>query len=204
MAMKIYAAPQHGRIHYVDMQAEPHENLARQTAIIAGAKGFVGTYGGFAYLAPFCGINAVAFYSDRTYFVYHLELAQRAHPAQRWEIGVHRQVFEFRQLRERAQVGPAILDPQMHVLELRAVGESAVVFEDRVLQPEALQLRQMPRQIPPPTLKHLQRMLPLLLRHQNSQPPQPRLLNLLQRLLLTRQRSLLTLLQSLLSQPRSR
>jgi hypothetical protein len=73
-----YAAPQHGRIHYVDMQAEPHENLARQTRIIAGAKGFVGTYGGFAYLAPFCGINAVAFYSDRTYFVYHLELAQRA------------------------------------------------------------------------------------------------------------------------------
>lgn len=73
-----YAGPQHGRIHYVDMVAEPQQNLARQTAIIAGARGFVGTYGGFAYLAPFCGVNAVAFYSDRTYFVYHLELAQRA------------------------------------------------------------------------------------------------------------------------------
>jgi hypothetical protein len=73
-----YAAPRHDRIHYVDMRTEPQENLARQTAIIAGARGFVGTYGGFAYLAPFCGINAVAFYSDPTYFVYHLELAQRA------------------------------------------------------------------------------------------------------------------------------
>jgi len=73
-----YAPPQHARIHHVDMSAEPEVNLARQTAIISGARGFVGTYGGFAYLAPFCGINAVAFYSDRTYFVYHLELAQRA------------------------------------------------------------------------------------------------------------------------------
>jgi hypothetical protein len=63
------------------MSADPQDNLARQTEIIAGASGFVGTYGGFAYLAPFCGINAVAFYSDRTYFVYHLELAQRAFAA---------------------------------------------------------------------------------------------------------------------------
>jgi hypothetical protein len=67
-----------GKIHYVNMSAEPQENLAWQAAIIAGAKAFVGTYGGFAYLAPFCGVNALAFYSDRTYFVYHLELAQRA------------------------------------------------------------------------------------------------------------------------------
>ena len=73
-----YEAPSRGRIHYVDMSGEPQENLAWQTAIIARAKAFVGTYGGFAYLAPFCGVNALAFYSDRTYFVYHLELAQRA------------------------------------------------------------------------------------------------------------------------------
>ena len=73
-----YEAPSRRRIHYVDMSGEPRENLAWQTAIIARAKAFVGTYGGFAYLAPFCGVNALAFYSDRTYFVYHLELAQRA------------------------------------------------------------------------------------------------------------------------------
>jgi hypothetical protein len=72
-----YAAAAHRRIHYVDMSGAPEENLARQTAIIGGAKAFVGTYGGFAYLAPFCGVDAVAFYSDRNYFVYHLELALR-------------------------------------------------------------------------------------------------------------------------------
>jgi len=64
-----YGAAGQARIHYVDMRGEPHQNLARQTAIIAGARAFVGTYGGFAYLAPLCGVNALSFYSDRTYFV---------------------------------------------------------------------------------------------------------------------------------------
>ena len=35
-----------------------------QTAVIAGARAFVGTYGGYAYLAPFCNVPAIAFYSD--------------------------------------------------------------------------------------------------------------------------------------------
>jgi hypothetical protein len=73
-----YAAGAQARVHYVDMAGAAEENLARQTAIISGARAFVGTYGGFAYLAPFCGVDAVAFYSERTYFVYHLELALRA------------------------------------------------------------------------------------------------------------------------------
>jgi hypothetical protein len=60
------------------MSGSPAENLAWQTSIIAGADAFVGTYGGFAYLAPFCGIRSIAFYSDRNYFTYHLGLAQRA------------------------------------------------------------------------------------------------------------------------------
>ena len=73
-----YTATVRSRIHTIDMSGHADENLAWQTSIIAGAKAFVGTYGGFAYLAPFCGVDAVAFYSERTYFVYHLELAQRA------------------------------------------------------------------------------------------------------------------------------
>jgi hypothetical protein len=73
-----YAAASHQRIHTLDMSARPAENLAWQTSIIAGADAFVGTYGGFAYLAPFCGIRSVAFYSDRNYFTYHLGVAQRA------------------------------------------------------------------------------------------------------------------------------
>lgn len=73
-----YAAASHQRIHSLDLSGHPAENLAWQSSIIAGADAFVGTYGGFAYLAPFCGIRSIAFYSDRNYFTYHLGVAQRA------------------------------------------------------------------------------------------------------------------------------
>ena len=73
-----YAAGSYPRIHAFDMSGHPGENLAWQSSIIAGADAFVGTYGGFAYLAPFCGVRSIAFYSDRNYFTYHLGLAQRA------------------------------------------------------------------------------------------------------------------------------
>ena len=76
-----WGAGMRARIHTVDMSGRPEENLAWQTAIIAGARAFVGTYGGFSYLAPMCGVHAIAFYSDRTYFTYHLELAQQAFAA---------------------------------------------------------------------------------------------------------------------------
>jgi hypothetical protein len=65
------------RVHTVDALIRPENNLAVQTAVIAGARGFVGTYGGYAYLAPLCGVNAVAMYSRRTYFPYHLDYAQQ-------------------------------------------------------------------------------------------------------------------------------
>ena len=42
----------------------PERNLAVQTAVIARARAFVGTYGGYSYLAPFCGVPSLAFYSD--------------------------------------------------------------------------------------------------------------------------------------------
>src|SRR6185295_13034651 len=73
-----YAAGTQPRIHAFDMSGHAADNLAWQSSIIAGADAFVGTYGGFAYLAPFCGVRSVAFYSDRNYFTYHLALAQRA------------------------------------------------------------------------------------------------------------------------------
>jgi hypothetical protein len=73
-----YTAAPHQRIHALDMSDHPAENLAWQSSIIAGADAFVGTYGGFAYLAPFCGVRSVAFYSERNYFTYHLGVAQRA------------------------------------------------------------------------------------------------------------------------------
>ncbi len=64
------------RVHTIDHLIRPDNNLAVQTAVVAGARAFIGTYGGFSYLAPLCGVNTVALYSRRTYFPYHLDFAQ--------------------------------------------------------------------------------------------------------------------------------
>ncbi|MBI4886451.1 MAG: hypothetical protein HY824_05125 [Acidobacteria bacterium] len=56
----------------------PSTNLATQTALIAGARLWAGTYGGFSYLAPFLRVPARAFYSNPAGFSRrHLDLAQR-------------------------------------------------------------------------------------------------------------------------------
>lgn len=44
---------------------KPRTNLGLQTAVIARADAFVGTYGGLSYLAPLVGTPSFAFYSDR-------------------------------------------------------------------------------------------------------------------------------------------
>jgi hypothetical protein len=56
----------------------PEDNLALQTAAIGRASAFVGTYGGYSYLAPLCGVSSVAFYSRQSFKQHHLELAHRA------------------------------------------------------------------------------------------------------------------------------
>jgi hypothetical protein len=49
-----------------------------QTEVIQHADGFVGTYGGFSYLAPLCGVNALALYSRADGFRFdHLDVAKR-------------------------------------------------------------------------------------------------------------------------------
>ena len=56
----------------------PQKNLALQTRVIAGSRGFVGTYGGFSYLAPFLGVRSLSFFSRRFGFEsHHLDLANR-------------------------------------------------------------------------------------------------------------------------------
>jgi len=58
---------------------EPRDNLAVQTAAVAGACAFVGTYGGFSYLAPFLGVRATAYYADAAGFSpRHLTMARSA------------------------------------------------------------------------------------------------------------------------------
>lgn len=66
-----------GRISRLDAHLSPERNLAVQTAVIARARAFVGTYGGYSYLAPFCGVSSLAFYSERTFKAHHLHVAQR-------------------------------------------------------------------------------------------------------------------------------
>ncbi len=73
-----FAPARRERLHTVDHLMPPETNLEVQTRIISNAKAFVGTYGGFSYLAPFCGTNAVAFYSNPAAFRFdHLEVSKR-------------------------------------------------------------------------------------------------------------------------------
>jgi hypothetical protein len=67
-----------GRIHTIDQLMTPATNLDVQTRIIAGADAYVGTYGGFSYVAPLVGTHALTFYSHITGFRFdHLEVAKR-------------------------------------------------------------------------------------------------------------------------------
>jgi hypothetical protein len=55
----------------------PQTNLAVQSAIVARARRFVGTYGGFAYLAPLSGVSAVSYYSvPGSFSTRHLDLVR--------------------------------------------------------------------------------------------------------------------------------
>ena len=66
------------RIHTIDHLMQPHNNLAIQSDVIRHAQAFVGTYGGFSYLAPLSGVDTIAFYSHAVGFrVDHLEVAKR-------------------------------------------------------------------------------------------------------------------------------
>jgi hypothetical protein len=66
------------RIHTVDRFMTPQNNLQVQSAVISRATGFIGTYGGLAYLPPFYGVNSIAFFSGTPHVaVQHLEFAQR-------------------------------------------------------------------------------------------------------------------------------
>lgn len=57
----------------------PARNLHVQSTVVAHARRFVGTYGGFAYLAPFYGVPSTAYFGDAAGFARsHLRMAQSA------------------------------------------------------------------------------------------------------------------------------
>jgi hypothetical protein len=66
------------RVQAIADHLSPQTNLAVQAAVIRGARAFVGTYGGYSYLAPMCGVPATAFFSRRTFKQHHLYAAERA------------------------------------------------------------------------------------------------------------------------------
>lgn len=68
------AAP---RVHRIDRFLTPSTNLEVQSRVLASAKAFVGSYGGFSYLAPYFGVPSVSFYASREgFFDHHLQLAR--------------------------------------------------------------------------------------------------------------------------------
>ena len=72
----------HPRVKRIDDLTQPADNLAVQSALIAGAAAFIGTYGGLSYLPPLYGVPSVAFYSaPEGFHRHHLEFAQHAFAA---------------------------------------------------------------------------------------------------------------------------
>jgi ADP-heptose:LPS heptosyltransferase len=65
----------HPRVHRVQM--DPATNLETQTAIISHASSFIGTYGGFAYLAAFLGVTARTFYARPNFRRDHRQVMDR-------------------------------------------------------------------------------------------------------------------------------
>ena len=57
----------------------PKTNLAVQTAVIAGAQGFIGTCGSLAWLAPLQGVDTLAVYSEERFLVSHVFFAGQAY-----------------------------------------------------------------------------------------------------------------------------
>jgi len=58
---------------------DPKTNLGLQTRVIAGARRFVGTCGGLAWLAPLLGVDTLAVYDDDRYLTAHLYAAKYAY-----------------------------------------------------------------------------------------------------------------------------
>lgn len=58
---------------------DPRTNLDLQTRVIAGARQFIGTCGGLAWLAPFLGVDTFAVYEDDRYLTAHLYAARYAY-----------------------------------------------------------------------------------------------------------------------------
>jgi len=72
------ALPTGANVVSVEKRLTPAGNLAVQTAVVSGATAFIGTYGGFSYLAPYYGVPSIGVYADENGFLpIHLEVARQ-------------------------------------------------------------------------------------------------------------------------------
>jgi hypothetical protein len=75
----------HQNVVMIDDLMEPSNNLQVQTIAVSRARGFVGTYGGLAYLAPFFGVPSIGFRSvEGELHAWHHELALRIFEGPGW------------------------------------------------------------------------------------------------------------------------
>jgi hypothetical protein len=66
-----------GRVTSIEPLVNPRNNLDVQSAVVANASAFVGTYGGFSYLAPLYGVASTGAYANADGFNRaHLGVAQ--------------------------------------------------------------------------------------------------------------------------------
>lgn len=73
-----YSDARHLSLASLGATVTPANNLDVQTAVVGHARAFVGTYGGFSYLAPMCGVEATVFHSVAGYYLHHRYLADLA------------------------------------------------------------------------------------------------------------------------------
>jgi hypothetical protein len=74
-----YAFAERGRVISARPWMTPQNNLGVQTQIVAGAKAFVGTCGGIAWLGPRLGVDTSALFVDPKWLHAHMAVAMRAY-----------------------------------------------------------------------------------------------------------------------------
>ncbi len=78
--------PSGPRIHDSSAWVEPRDNLAVQTALVAGARAFVCPYGGFSYLGGLLGVPTLALQTRQPYSPVHLAVFRAAFPDADYEV----------------------------------------------------------------------------------------------------------------------
>lgn len=70
-----YRSAKHQDMTSVGMDVTPANNLDAQTMVVGNAEAFIGTYGGFSYLAPLCGVPAYGIHAADEFYEHHRHLA---------------------------------------------------------------------------------------------------------------------------------